>query len=1392
MSNSIKETNNIGAISALKGYRVQFLYTLYRILSYKESESEFHPEGKFEDLDVYNSENEVAEVVQIKNLGKVLTLSDIVSSKKENSFLKRAIKAYNEGNSPIVKLVSFGEVNDDVKNLSNSSYSKGLIKKLTNQGLRQKDIEILQGNFEYEIVNEQNIKSEIELSIEKWGLFADIEITLDLLIYWIYYSAEKQNTILPIDFKNQFDKICKFQKDRVSFNKTFNSLIYPLDNNIGNEDTEHLKLDFYQGISATYKHVLADVDVVRKDKVELIQERFKKSNNVFIHGASGQGKSTLAYRFLKENCAATTIFELKHLPDNIATIYEVINSLESISSGIRFPITVYIDVEHGNKEWVHVLSELASKKNLNFLVTIREEDWNSIEVGDKFSFSEIELTFEQQEAELIYNALDDYNKDLRFINFNNAWEYFGGNGPLLEFVYLITQNESLSAKLKSQINNIKSDYSDTSKEKIRLLRYIVLADCNGSKVKLKEFNQFFKSSIEIPFLIELLQKEYLVKITGDKSHIIGLHPVRSKIIKSLLFDNEIYIEADFVLDSLSFISDNTTLAFLRNAFKYSALKPEKLIDKLNSFEPNSWQMYFLILKSLLWKGIADYTMNNIDNLNGIYNDYGKSWITVVNFDFAGLFEGGSIMENGSFFTEEQREYAKNMNQKFSNKKEVFQYCNSWLRHIKSIDIIPKGKDEWDSFGFFLFWLNHFNLNTISIDFSKFDFEGDLNIQPVGVIAHVLYSIKKYNSESVKYAELTEKIFTQNISELYSIISIAQDSNNIDCHYLFDIMDENFKIEETDILNAKSVEIINHLRFAFPDKDKYKAKGFGHKFSFLPNDYDSSLKEIPSNSLPFSPLVEINSTYINLFDYLHRPSSWASYVNDIINRRMLLVETLSKMTKAFNLYHSQKNLNPLAEYVHDYTVNYHPIIKKKAIPKLSQNIIDEWGEYGEGNFRKIKSSFDESDSLNEEKELKHNLATKKYSEFLSLYNDFDNGVENFLWQSAEFIFRKIKIHLKEDVSDISDNARISLVGNLFKAFEFVKRFQNEFRQHFEKFVDYKDLEKIEKAEVNNISILTVLYRQFIYSDSFISGNTSKIAIARIKDIESNIKKKIKNALKQTCKELNIKVEIDFDENSQQCVILLDIESAFNSFQVLEIVYNKIFEVLEQPEYTTIKYLILNSNYSTFNICMQITGKTINSTWYEFKTYNLREKRIDELEQFNLIPQKIQSEYIEKYSIKAWNEELPEFIDLDKFLECTSLAYQFLYNFSQLDYFDNMEIEEYNKNILQNHVNKIGELFQDNFQKSLDLYGKYASYCTNEKIDFTDDDERLELYELFTDNHSLFYPNDKFFEEKNLSFELESGLIKEWLPRLEKLVENTSIIYYFLAGKVIEKHNESQHP
>ncbi|HEY4786032.1 MAG TPA: hypothetical protein VIH57_08280, partial [Bacteroidales bacterium] len=715
-------SNNNGAISALKGYRKQFLYTLQRILCYNEIETEFRPEGKYEDLDIYGT-NGVIEVIQVKALlSKKLTLKDILDSKTENSFLLRTIKAFSSNHSPIIKLVSFGEVNDDIKQLSHGNYSPALITKLKELKLKDADIKLLQNHFKCEFVEEKKVEESIKTAIESWGNFIDSSIIIDLLVYWIYCAAEKQIIVKVNEFRQQVEKIGQYQIGRLNFNEQYGTIIRPLNYNLEKEDQQILKSDFYKGISASFKHILADIDVKRFDKLSAINNKYQKSKIVFIHGASGQGKSTLAYRYLAEYCNENTVFEIK-LSNDILKIYKTINALESIAQGIRFPITLYIDVVPGSSEWINLIFELASKIDFKFLVTIRSEDWNStqIKLGDKFQFDELELTFEKDEAEQIYTSLNTVNPDLKYIDFEDAWRSFGEHGPLLEFVYLITQNESLSTKLKSQIFTIWNDDTNTGNQKIKLLRYITLADSFSSKVRYKELAKFLNID-NLSFLVELLQKEYLIKLTDDKTYITGLHPVRSEIIKDILFDNETHIVSEYILDSLNFIADNTLFNFLRFAFRQANLSSDILLETLKKINPNSWQFYYWITKSFLWKGIDDYVNQNISTLNKIYNDYQKGWLIVIDFDFSGLIEEGGLMGSSDLFSEEQKKYAKAINSELSPKANIYKYCKEWLHSIKQIELSADDNDEWQAFSHFLFWLHYFEIKDVKINFSNLDFD----------------------------------------------------------------------------------------------------------------------------------------------------------------------------------------------------------------------------------------------------------------------------------------------------------------------------------------------------------------------------------------------------------------------------------------------------------------------------------------------------------------------------------------------------------------------------------------------------------------------------------------------------------------------------------------------
>ena len=105
-----------GAPAALRGYRLQALYTLKRIFAPGvDSAQDFCPEG-MEDLDIRDVNEQVVEVLQVKSYAN-LTLSDL-EPEKPNSFFHRAEDLLSGTNPPSIKIVNFGEIGPQMVNVT--------------------------------------------------------------------------------------------------------------------------------------------------------------------------------------------------------------------------------------------------------------------------------------------------------------------------------------------------------------------------------------------------------------------------------------------------------------------------------------------------------------------------------------------------------------------------------------------------------------------------------------------------------------------------------------------------------------------------------------------------------------------------------------------------------------------------------------------------------------------------------------------------------------------------------------------------------------------------------------------------------------------------------------------------------------------------------------------------------------------------------------------------------------------------------------------------------------------------------------------------------------------------------------------------------------------------
>ena len=102
-----------GGPSAIRGFRLQALYALHRLLSQDESRRGelLQPEGA-EDLAVFLGSN-LTEACQVKAKGAALALSDLEPDKKDG-FFPRTIALVHAHPSITIRLVSFGPVGPEL------------------------------------------------------------------------------------------------------------------------------------------------------------------------------------------------------------------------------------------------------------------------------------------------------------------------------------------------------------------------------------------------------------------------------------------------------------------------------------------------------------------------------------------------------------------------------------------------------------------------------------------------------------------------------------------------------------------------------------------------------------------------------------------------------------------------------------------------------------------------------------------------------------------------------------------------------------------------------------------------------------------------------------------------------------------------------------------------------------------------------------------------------------------------------------------------------------------------------------------------------------------------------------------------------------------------------
>ncbi|MBF4468609.1 MAG: hypothetical protein ISP01_04325 [Methanobrevibacter arboriphilus] len=1174
----------------LRGFRHQTLYTLYRIINDSLIHT-FCPENK-EDLSILH-QNKLKEIIQVKSYTSDLKISSL-KPKKEDSFFNRSLVELKKDPTVSIKLISFGSLGPELEKwVSGTDEEKNKIIKKMNEkyGYEINEAELLIEKITIEKVSEREILKNLFDYIADYQI-GDPQLTFEILIQWIFQISEKTKTIDTESFINKLNNIGLYISEKASYQIEFGSSIIPLEEiEIEKNKEEDLKKEFEQGISAKYEHVLYGLDVKRYNKLDTLKKLFNKTNLVIIHGASGQGKSTLVYRYLHENYPTSLSYIIDSKGQNPKHMVKV---LKSLSKPINQKIALFLDIEPGNDNWNEIIENIGNNDSFDIIVTIREEDWKR-STFQKFKtiYEEMELCLTKKEASDIYENIEDPY----FVDFEHAWIKFKENGPLLEFIYLLNHGETLYQRLESQIKRIEEE-SEKSNDinQVNILKIISIITSYGIKIDLLKLKSKI-SPLNFKKSIEFFEKEYLIRIENDNQYLKGLHEIRSKIMCEIFFEEILDPKKDYVDICINCISEKDLELFLINYFLEDN-EYRELLDKIHNFQIKTWEGYGKVANSLLWLGVSEYVNINKEIITKGYENFDRLWSTLLWGDISGFLEERDFLKMLNDLKQKinpdtpesiDSSLVKSLRKKILDKNLIYKYIKKWFKEANIPNKLPETENDWYNLGFSLFWIGNLNINKkITFPMKQFElYSNDISLDNLTAVILGLYSYEK----KIDIIEQCRSFILERVKKNKKIPLVYKEGDKLVFSFIVDIINHENKNERENYTHDITLENLDLMRKLFPECSLYQCKGYGHKI--IEMSHDDTIKNIPAENLPIKWITTINSLFLNLSEYRYfRKTTWKEYVEQVIDLRLRNINLLQKITKNIEIYFSKKKRIDIMDRnnLKDEIIKFKDFLPYDIL--FPKNIMDPFGftrENIENNFNddNLENSFNLNSSM-------INIL-KTYETYLKAFSDYKYSLENNLRLIFDTIDKKTLIKGKNDLiikkldelykQDLLDDHIQKLsVNNLYETYLNLLNFQEEFKKHFSKY--YNELDKLEEKELEIYKYFIILWKKFALEKFELNKNVKKESKEKWDMIEKRLNNKLYNL------SINGNMVEYLEKNSKESPnFILHVENVKNTIQYLDEIIDYFRNEYKNITIFDLIYLFLKIKLSNINIISEYKNYVI---------------------------------------------------------------------------------------------------------------------------------------------------------------------------------------------------------
>lgn len=819
---------------------------------------------------------------------------------------------------------------------------------------------------------EEVLKNSVIGVLEKTVTGVDPRHAFDFLMWWLLTSSEAQLRIDRNKAIYKLERIGKFLSQRAAYHDEWHTSIVPICASSDRTcDASSLAKEFYRGGRVRFDHITSDLDVPRDRFLKEIHTAFSRTNVVVVHSASGQGKTTLAYRYAKE--FAPSEFRLEVLSSaNLKHARRIALALVGHADAVEVPTLVYLDVRPGDSYWSEVVRELASVVGIRVLVTIREEDWTRARISAAdFSYSEVQLSFEKDEAEPIYARLTEGATRSRHLDFDDAWSQFGRRKTLFEFVYYITQEESLSDRISSQVDALQDAVirGERSTAEMEFLLLVAVASAYEARVNLKSLLDF--CDLAAPQrTIERFSDEYLIRVSEDGSHLEGFHSIRSEIVSQKLTDSVVCPWSDAACRVLPLIVEDDLQSFLLCAFSRKAVASKPLAAALSTYSPKTWVGVHGIFSSLMWNGLKDYTERNAALLDEVFENVKTGWSATLDWDLGQVFgkDGLQVFERLEHISPEAgkaAEYARSAKARQFDKDQVFSEVRRWLAGFTETPVCPEDIRNFNAMGEVAFWLGHLEVESplrMTISISVLDSaRKELPIYSFGEFVRGIRTCQPDVYD--EWLETHRSDLVEYLRREAAIVVWDESAEGLVAHYAIDLDRQSSALRtrgdaspvaEATIhdLTIERVELLSNL---FSGKKRYGAVGYGHRMSLITQLWDDADKPgvLAENLHPIWPR-RFNSLARGYADRRFRPESWVEYFRTLQSSREMVLAAFDDLRQAIPSL-TKKETTGGAQFINDaerWDECRRDLNGELLLPKVA---VDEWGFITESSLGNAKDS-----------------------------------------------------------------------------------------------------------------------------------------------------------------------------------------------------------------------------------------------------------------------------------------------------------------------------------------------------------------------------------------------------------------------------------------------------